>query len=43
MKGGNNPNDFDENEFSKDGDNSLSQSIFDEQTSSRTRKGFLFS
>ncbi len=30
--------DLDENELSKDGENSLSQSIFDDQTSSRTRK-----
>ena len=30
--------DFDENELSKDGENSLSQSLFDDQTSSRTRK-----
>lgn len=29
--------DADENESSKDGENSLSQSLFDEQTSSRTR------
>jgi hypothetical protein len=27
---------MDENDFSKDGENSLSQSLFDEQTSSRT-------
>ena len=31
-------NEFDENELSKDGENSLSQSLFDDQTSSRTRK-----
>ncbi len=30
--------DVDENELSKDGENSLSQSLFDDQTSSRTRK-----
>jgi hypothetical protein len=30
--------DVDENDLSKDGDNSLSQSLFDDQTSSRTRK-----
>jgi hypothetical protein len=29
--------DLDENDLSKDGENSLSQSIFDDQTSSRTR------
>ena len=29
--------DLDENELSKDGENSLSQSLFDDQTSSRTR------
>ena len=30
--------DIDENDLSKDGENSLSQSLFDDQTSSRTRK-----
>jgi hypothetical protein len=30
--------DPDENDLSKDGENSLSQSLFDDQTSSRTRK-----
>jgi len=30
--------DVDENDLSKDGENSLSQSLFDDQTSSRTRK-----
>lgn len=30
--------DLDENDLSKDGENSLSQSLFDDQTSSRTRK-----
>ncbi len=34
--------DLDENELSKDGENSLSQSIFDDQTSSRTRKETFF-
>lgn len=29
---------MDDNDLSKDGDNSLSQSLFDDQTSSRTRK-----
>ncbi len=33
---------MDENDFSKDGENSLSQSLFDEQTSSRTLKDFFF-
>jgi SWI/SNF related-matrix-associated actin-dependent regulator of chromatin subfamily C len=36
VKGGSGAMDVDENEFSKDGENSLSQSLFDEQTSSRT-------
>jgi len=35
--------DLDENDLSKDGENSLSQSLFDDQTSSRTRKRFYFS
>jgi len=35
--------DLDENDLSKDGENSLSQSIFDDQTSSRTRKTIDFS
>jgi hypothetical protein len=30
--------DVDDNDLSKDGENSLSQSLFDDQTSSRTRK-----
>ncbi|CAF4184125.1 unnamed protein product [Rotaria magnacalcarata] len=30
-------NDLDDNDLSKDGENSLSQSIFDDQSSSRTR------
>jgi hypothetical protein len=34
--------DLDENELSKDGENSLSQSIFDDQASSRTRKEIFF-
>ncbi len=33
-------NDFDDNDLSKDDENSLSQSIFDDPTSSRTRKSF---
>jgi hypothetical protein len=41
VKGGSGAMDVDENEFSKDGENSLSQSLFDEQTSSRTRKEFI--
>jgi hypothetical protein len=35
-------NDFDDNDLSKDDENSLSQSIFDDPTSSRTRKSFFF-
>lgn len=35
-------NDYDDNDLSKDGENSLSQSIFDDQSSSRTRSFLIF-